>query len=194
MSTNKTSRFLPAYMVLDADPCPTYRNRFEERYEVTGVEVTVELAVSQSEDWDWYWAADALLSYEGYDEFRSRVSAENEAYDKYMAPFRTAISAAYDNADRVYEEFREAGPKDGQRWDEFYAEGDRLYGYEMAVARAAEEAMRGVLNKRLRVAEATAFAEIFISEGEPKVEQEVEQAPEDDGLCHCWVCEARRAD
>jgi hypothetical protein len=149
-------RILTRETVEDYDPCWTFSTRFEERFPEQ-VEVTVELAVSQALDWDWHWAADRLLSPNGYDAW-SRISLQAEDdYDAAIEPYSKLLTAAYDEADRVYSNTRYSTLS--------RAKADEAYQATLEIPRAAGDAAREIANRRWQEARAKAWAEIYISEG-----------------------------
>lgn len=100
------SRTLEFQTVRRFGPCWEYRSKLQERYPES-VEVTVELAVSQANDWDWYWAAENLLTTDGYHAFCDRASDAERERQKVIEPYnnvrramRQAMKAEYDRVRR----------------------------------------------------------------------------------------------
>lgn len=147
------SRILTRETVLRWDPCYTYRSRFLDRFPES-VEVTVKLAVSQANDWDWFWAAENLLkSTTTFDELSD---AAYKIYEAAMRPFRDLEEA---RAQEIVGEYRRIDRTQGWR------EASKFWDTAMNVvvaARAAADAAAGAVYKQ---AQAKAWAECYIAEG-----------------------------
>lgn len=87
-----TSRTLTREMVLKGDPCGYYRRQFVSRFPES-VEVTEGLAVSQANDWDWWWAASHLLSSGAYSKFRDLAREAEVAYTDTLEPYHNVVRA-----------------------------------------------------------------------------------------------------
>jgi len=185
MSEVKTSRVLTRETVMRGNPCDEYRERFNERFPES-VEVTVELAVSQAEDWDWYWAASQLLTTNGYNTFCNNQRTAEGKYDAVMQPYRVLMDAAYSEADSVYQQALNEGYT--LHYTVRYDRANKAYAEVMAVPRAAIAAARKIAQKRLNEAHAKAWAEIFISE----TDEQLKASQADDG-CTCDSCGEDRA-
>jgi len=182
MSTNEASRFLSTDSVMDNNPCDTYRWRFRDRFAERGIVVTVDLAVQQAADWDWFWAAEHLLSNKGYWAWRDLNDGFEAEYESTMQPYHDVAEPAYTRAGSVYRDRLDELEGNPKRWEL----ANEAYAYELEVVQAALEAARGVASKRQEIARAKAFAEIFIAEGAPKAEQEIESTDirNDPNYCH----------
>lgn len=165
MSEVKTSRKLLVSEVLRGDPCYTYSQRLSERFSGE-IEVTVELAVSQADDWDWYWAASRLLTEAGYDKFSSAVGKANEEQDQELKPLRDLRRSAHDQARTEYNRVLEEHPKEDNYWitDAAYRAANKVYSELTEVADAGYDAARKVVQGRVNKVAAEAFATLYISE------------------------------
>lgn len=190
MSNNKASRILTRDELLSHDPCFYYRDLFTQRFPVS-VEVTVELAVSQAQDWDWHFAAGALL--DDCEPFRAAYHASSNEYEAVMAPYVKAVELKYDEALMVYRQRRDALVEGGMNYYDACNEADMAYEGFVEVERAAREAVRLIASRRLNEALARSFAELYIAEGEA-VGGASYEAPEpdpeegyesDDETCYC---------
>lgn len=166
-----TSRLLTLEMVLKGSPCYEYRNRFTQRYGVDGVMVTVEKALSESDDWDWEWAGKILLSRKSKAEFSRRSREAEKAYDVTMQPYWDLVNVAYSK----YYDVRDAAAMTDEYlslgWNDRYAYLDKLSEGIMSVSEAAKQAANEVASKIQTRARITAFAELFILDG-PAYEEE----------------------
>jgi hypothetical protein len=187
MSEVKASRVLTRETVMWGNPCDEYRERFNERFPES-VEVTVKLAVSQAEDWDWYWAAQKLLTQKGYNTFCNNTRVVGQEYDATVQPYQDLMNAAYRKADDVYRQAVDDGPAQGLYYNVRYDRANKLYNEVVAVPSAAFAAARKVAQKRLNEAHAKAWAEIFITE----TDEQLKASPADDG-CTCDGCREDRA-
>lgn len=164
MSENK-SRTLTRAALLREEPCYTYSSRFIDRFPESGVAVTVELAVEQAEDWDWWWAANSLLTPEGYQQWREIQRAAEPVYEDSLRPYNDLVNRAYELAAKTRAKIMRGMDFYSKEWD---AANDRASAAEqeiLEIPRAASKAAYRVAGKHLHRAEAKAFAEIFISEG-----------------------------
>jgi hypothetical protein len=155
-----TSRILTRQMVMGHDPCPSQRNLFMERFPEQ-VEVTVELAVSQASDWDWYWAADELLSYDGYRQWQAIRQAANGQFTSPLEPYRELFDQAYDAAWVARDEVLRGDfsvPEVGAA--------QMTFEESLAIPWAALAAAKKIATDRYKRATAKAWAEIYIAEGE----------------------------
>lgn len=164
MSEVKTSRTLKVSEILRGDPCYTYSQRLRERFE-TEINVTVELAVSQADDWDWYWAASRLLTQAGYEKFSAAVEEGYEAQDEELQFLRDASRSAHSRARDEYNRVL-ADSRDGNGWvfDDAYHAANKAYSELTEVVDAAYEAARKVTGARVNKIAAKVFAELYIGE------------------------------
>lgn len=165
MSEVKTSRTLKVSEIRRGEPCYTYSQRLRERFE-TEINVTVELAVSQADDWDWYWAASRLLTQAGYEKFTSAVDKVYERNDAQLEPLRVASREAHNQARNEYHRVLEEHPKEGNYWitDAAYRAANQAYSEVIEVIDAAYEAARKVVQGRVNKVAAEAFATLYIGE------------------------------
>lgn len=166
-----TSRLLTLEMVLKGSPCYEYRNRFTERYGKDGVVVTVEKALSESDDWEWGWAGSVLLSRKAKAEFSRRSREADKAYDDAMKPYWDLSDAAHD---KYYEARSEAQLTNEYRalgWNDRYTYLDKASGVILEIPNAAQRAAEKIAAKRRSDARIIAFAELFILDG-PAYEEE----------------------
>lgn len=166
-----TSRLLTLEMVLKGSPCYEYRNQFTERYGENGVEVTVEKALSESDDWDWEWAGAVLLTRKAKAEFSRRSREADRAYDEVMQPYWDLVNAAYD---KYYEVRTEASLTDeyrALRGNDRYAYLDKRTEGIIAIPNAAQRAANEIAAKQRSDARITAFAELFIQDGAAYAEE-----------------------
>lgn len=164
MSEVKTSRTLKVSEILRGDPCYTYSQRLRERF--TGeIEVTVELAVSQADDWDWYWAASRLLTQAGHEKFKSAVDKGHETQKEYLQLLRDASRDAHRKAQIEYNRVLETSRGENY-WvsDDAYRAADKVYSELTEVVDAAYEAARKVTNGRVNKIGAETFATLYIGE------------------------------
>lgn len=166
MSTNK-SRVLTLDTVLAEEPCGFYRRQFTDRFPVS-VEVTTDLAKSQAAEWDWFWAAEMLLSYEGFqmwlEIYRKAMNARDEAVANWSAG--AAAREAYDKADEAYNRVHEEVYAATNDWDAAYNE---AYDASRKISRVADAvliAVRKVTREIYNETIAVKWAEIYIAEGE----------------------------
>lgn len=172
-----TSRLLTLEMVLKGSPCYEYRNRFTERYGKDGVVVTVEKALSESNDWDWEWAGAVLLSRKAKAEFSRRSREADKAYDETMQPYWDLSNAAYDrylaarDAAQVTAEYRALG------WNDRYDYLDKASVGILEIPNAAQGAAEEIAAKRRSDARIIAFAELFILDGAAYEEEHKDDEP-----------------
>lgn len=179
-----TSRVLTREMVLRNRPCSEYRYRFMERFPVS-VEVTKELAVSQAEDWDWWWAAEQLLSFDAYRKFSSIVNRLDNEHDARMTPLYNLMN---DTRNKVYAAQDES---DTQNYALTYRERqdlrDTIRAELMGPAIAARDAAYKVSNTfRLRNI-AAAWAELFLADEEAYNLQHQQDIPFVEGRDGQWA-------
>lgn len=166
MSEVKTSRKLLVSEILRGDPCYVYSQRLADRFKDAVINVTTELAVSQADDWDWYWAASRLLTQNGYDEFskivnKAEIAQSNELEDlrKLARAKRELARAEYDQVLRIEVE------KEGNWYSNAaYEAANKAYNRIVEPIDAALDAARKVTEHRVNVVEAQTFAELYISE------------------------------
>lgn len=166
-----TERLLTLEMVLKGSPCYKYRNRFIERYGENGVTVTVEKALSESNDWDWEWAGSVLLSRKAKAEFSRRSRGADQAFDDAMKPYWDLYNAAYDKYYRARVEASRTDEYQKLSWNDRYDYLDKASDGILEIPRAAQNAADQIAAKRRCDARITAFAELFILDG-PAYEEE----------------------
>lgn len=132
-----TSRALTREMFMKGHPCYIYRTRFIERFPVS-VEVTAELAVSQADDWDWWWAAYYLLSKAGYAEFSIRVAEVEQIYADTLAPYRAVRAALQSEAEKQQMLYRDKLHEDGVPYYDAEDKSYILYGSLMRTVGSGE--------------------------------------------------------
>jgi len=164
MGSNK-SRTLTYDTLFNLGACREYRERFQERFPSGSVEMTVEMAVEQAEDWDWHWAAGMIKDRDAWYE---RESAASEEYNKSIKPYSELASTKRVEARKVYDEvFRRVEQENyPYGYNRAYDAATAAFNEITEISRAAMNAAREVAQKRLNVAYATAFAELYIAEGE----------------------------
>jgi hypothetical protein len=165
-----TSRVLTREMVLRQDPCSEYRNRFIERFPVS-VEVTVELAVSQAEDWEWGWAATSLLSSKAQRKLYPRMRDAENTFDSTMQPYWDLVNAAYNKYHEAFDqakaEARSKGMNSLQQWDYAEQQAARI----LEIPNAAVKAVNKVAQKIKSQEIARAWAEQFIQDYDAYAEE-----------------------
>lgn len=172
-----TSRLLTLEMVLKGSPCWEYRNRFTERYGENGVEVTVEKALSESDDWDWEWAGAILLSRKAKAEFSRRSREADRAYDEVMLPYGELVLGAYDKYHAVREEAFQTDEYRALDWNDRYEYLDKIVEGFMTIPNAAQRAANEIATKRRSDARISAFAELFILDGPAYAEEHKNDEP-----------------
>ena len=187
MSEVKTSRVLTRETVMRGNPCDEYADRFNERFPES-VEVTVELAVSQAEDWDWYWAAQKLLTQKGYNTFHNNMRVADREYDVAIQPYSGLMDAAYSKANSVYQQAIDDNLTQGLNFDKPHSNANKLYAEVVAVPSAALAAARKVAQKRLNEVRAKAWAEIYLTETDEEL-----GANKIETQCDCDSCREDRA-
>jgi hypothetical protein len=185
-----TSRLLTRDMVLKGSPCYEYRNRFTERYGQDGVMVTVEKALSESDDWDWEWAGAILLSRKAKAEFSRRSREAEKAYDDAMKPYWGLVNAAYDKYYEVRSQASREAFEKGLSYGARYEYMDKASEGIISVPNAAQNAAHQIAGKMRSDAWITAFAELFILDeeayneehknDEPVYDPDLEREDEDD--------------
>lgn len=159
------SRTLTREMLLKGGPCQEYRSRFEKRFPES-VEVTLELALSQIDDWDWYWAGHYLLSQEARREFHKRNAEAENAYDSALKPYQDLVNEAYTK----YYDARDKATTD---WATRTDLGTTLSRYQyinkmseniLPIPNAALNAAVEVASMILRTAKVHAFVELFLED------------------------------
>lgn len=159
------SRILTRETVMNRKPCPTYRNRFIERFPVQ-VEVTVDLAISQAMDWDWPWAAEQLLSYKGWQQWREPQIALWADFDDALRPYSEIVNRVADEHRPQRLDRRDELVQQGMSWNQATDQAWDEFAKKLEVPRAARDAVENLLEKRYQEARAKLWAEIYISEGE----------------------------
>lgn len=158
-----SSRVLTRATVEEYGPCYECSSRFEERFPES-VNVTVELALSQSSDWDWWWAADNLLTAEGYETFRTTVHEMENEYDKQMEPYQKAWADVRNSSYETYDKILRQEQASGKTYNESYRIANAWWKDTTELPQAALAAAREVVTSRMRKIEAKTWAEIYISE------------------------------
>ena len=177
MSDNK-SRTLTLAMLIDAGACYTYTQQFRERFPEGSVDMTVDLAVSQAKDWDWYFAAGAFLC--DRTDWNSKINEAERQYSASIRPYRELLSNTRVEASKLFEGLAE---KHGYYTDEYYkaySEVDVEFQRRMAVPRAAYNAACEAAALAVSTAQARAFAEQYIAEDGMPLEV--------DEPCDCGSC------
>jgi hypothetical protein len=177
-----TSRVLTRETVEKGKPCYEYSKRFEERFPVS-VEVTAELAVTQAEDWNWDWAAATLLTCEGVAQWNRLNDKARGRYDDIVLPYQDALEAAWRKYNEAHAKAVNEGYALGLHSSSVYDRAKMLSEHLVEVERAAMAAVREVAGKRLREAQARAWAEIYITETDEDL-----FADRQDDRCACGDC------
>lgn len=172
-----TSRLLTKEMVLKGSPCYEYRSLFSERYGENGVEVTVEKALSESNDWDWEWAGAILLSRKAKAEFSRRSREAAQKYDSTMRPYWDLTNAAYDEYYRVRDQAAIEASTKGLNYGQRYDYTDKASVGIMDVPEAAAQAADEIAAKLRTDARITAFVELFITDGAAYEEEHKNDEP-----------------
>ena len=181
------SRTLTLAMLRQAGACYTYTQQFQERFPSGAVELTVDLAVEQAREWDWYFAAGAFLrDREG---FTNKVSEAEKEYSSSIRPYREILSATRVEARKLFDGLGEKYGYYTDAYYEAYYEADKEFDRRMAFPRAVYNAACTEADRQLSTVQARAFAEQYIAERQDGA-AEVAEEPEDDGLCHCEFCES----
>lgn len=165
MSEVKTSRKLLVSEILRGGPCYEYSHKVAERFSVE-IEVTVELALSQADDWDWYWAASRLLTEEGYEKFSKIVNDAENSHAAQLQPYRDLAKQARDEARIEYNRVLAIEVEKPGNWysDAAYIAANVAYAQVTDVSEAALSAARKVVQLRVNKVQAKAFAELYIGE------------------------------
>lgn len=172
-----TSRLLTLEMVLKGSPCDEYRNRFTQWYGEDGVTVTVEKALSESDDWDWEWAGARLLSRKAKAEFSRRSREADKAYDETMQPYWDLYNAAYDKYCDVRNEARLTDEYRALDWNDRYVYLGKASVDILEIPTAAQNAAHEIADKRRANARIIAFAELFILDGAAYEEEHKDDEP-----------------
>jgi hypothetical protein len=170
-------RLLTLDMVLRTQPCWHYRNLFRERYGNDGVMVTVEKALSELEDWDWYWAGTHLLSRKAEAEFSRRFREAEKAYATAMQPYWDLVNAAYDKYYAARGAALEEARSKGLSYTERYGFMDKASEGILTIPQAAADAASKIADRRLITAKIIAFAELFIADEEAYNEEHKDDGP-----------------
>lgn len=161
------SRILTRETVMYFQPCSEYRTRFEALFPV-GVAVTVDLAVSMADKWDWRWAAEYLLSERGYWTWDFEDDAWLNEYFDTMRPWEDAYDQAWAAANTACAKARTEALDAGEDPQTARRRSVEVRDYALAPAQAAHEAAKKVALGRLYEARARKFAELYIAEGETR--------------------------
>lgn len=176
-----TSRVLTREMVLRNRPCSEYRHRFMDRFPVS-VEVTKELAVSQAQDWDWWWAAEQLLSYGAYKKFSDRINVIDNEYDAATRPYYELVNNARDEMYRKQDEAYNSN----MPYDERLKLREQVRKDLMEAPMAARDAATPILAKRRVEKIATLWAELFLADEEAYNLQHQQDIPFVEGRDGQW--------
>lgn len=155
-------------ILLEAGACIDYRQKFVKLYGWDGVvPLTVTLAESVADEWDWRWAAEYMLSDDGYAAWQDRTAEANRIYGATMGPVWDATADARDEAEQAaLKAYAEHDPETGSAWHAYYAARraimDPAYDRERQAEKEADHA--------LHVVQARVFAELWIQEGANKDE------------------------
>lgn len=156
-------RILQYATLLYRGACSDYRDLFIDSWGTGEVLVTMALVTEQAQRWDWEWAARYLLTEYGKMEWRDKVRAAADAYHAATSAVFTATNEGLVRAQREAEEVRRGytDPNSEAAWDAYQKVRDEimspLYEAENKVVREAGTAQK--------LAQATAWAEIYIKEG-----------------------------
>lgn len=155
------SRKITYNELLDHDACSPYRHRFMERF-ADGVELTVDLAVSQAADWDWHWAGGNLLK--DCDGFFEAYDTADHVMGTALRPYQELFDAAYQKIKTKADETRcdalNNGMSEYAAWDLY----DKIITDGTTVEYAAKEAAYEALHKIFQETIAREFAERYIAE------------------------------
>jgi len=179
-----TSRVLTRDMVLRNRPCSEYRHRFMDRFPVS-VEVTKELAVGQAQDWDWWWAAEQLLSYGAYKQFGERVNVIDNEYDAATAPYYKLVNDARDVLYQRQDAATDANPQ--LSYPERVELREKIRRELMEAPIAARDAATPILAKRRVEKIATVWAELFLADEAAYNEQHQHDVPFVEGRDGQWA-------
>lgn len=165
MSEVKTSRKLLVSEIRRGEPCYVYSQRLSERFNVE-IDVTVELALSQADDWDWYWAASRLLTQKGYNEFSRIVNKVEDAQSDDLKDLRKLVSAKRELARAEYDQVLRIEVEKEGNWysNAAYEAANKAYARIVEPFDAALHAARKVTEHRVNVVKAQTFATLYISE------------------------------
>jgi hypothetical protein len=165
MSEVKTSRKLLVSEILRGDPCYVYSQRLEQRFNVE-IDVTVELAVSQADDWDWYWAATRLLTAAGYEKFSEAVRKMDSEQNSQLKEFNTLARRDREQARIEYDRVLRIEVEKPGNWhtNAAYIAANKAYNQVVEVSEAALHAARKVLDGRTNKFAAETFATLYIGE------------------------------
>lgn len=165
MSEVKTSRKLLVSEILRGDPCYVYSQRLSERFNVE-IDVTTELAVSQADDWDWYWAASRLLTAAGYEAFSLAANKAESAQSEELEELRKLARAKRELARAEYDQVLRIEVEKEGNWysNAAYEAANKAYARIVEPIDAALDAARKVTKHGVNVVEAQTFAELYISE------------------------------
>ena len=181
------SRTLSYSDLYNKGACSEYRDKFVERFGDGSVQLTVTMAVEQAQDWDWDWAAGAFLT--NREEWYNRTGDLRKDYANTVRPYREAVQAKHDEANRAWEAAKARALNEGKGWDAAYTLADEAYNAVFEVESAALKGVQDFASKRLSKIKAEIFAEMFIAEAEtgmPKIEDKEEET--DDGSYFCSIC------
>lgn len=155
--------------------CQEHRERFSDLFPEGHVEVTVELCVRHATTFDWEWAADALLTKDAQELYRTEIGRADREYDDAVEPTLTAYTAVREPAHEVYTESIEAA-------FEAYWAGGSYEAHQRAIApakvvleetvkdtREAHYAASRAAHKVFIAAQARAFGNAFLSEANQAV-------------------------
>lgn len=157
-------RTLTLQTLLYKGACEEQTDLFKKLFPDGQVTVTVELAMALADKWSWDWAAETLLSDDGWREWLRETQPAEDTYQRQMRPFWDAEHAAYARANQAREKFGDAWVKEHPGQDAETV----VYYQERKIWRPAEIATQeaSLLYRPALVGTyARVFAEIYIREG-----------------------------
>jgi len=193
MSENKTSRTISVSTILSYSPCHTYTKRLIERFGADGeILFTAEIAGEQAQDWDWYWAAEKLLTWTEADAFYTAAREISAKHSPTSHPYRNMLREARREAEGIFSDTRDKLITEGaSSWDA-YEMANKAYTEHTAPAEAAYRAVYKLAEERINQEWASKFAELFLAsskELQPYEESYYSDSDyeeyEDDEPCNC---------
>lgn len=150
------------------DACSDYRTQFARLFG-RDITVTVALAEEQAASWDWEWAAEYLLTTEGFHAF-------NEVNGAATGNYRATMRPAWDSLERVTDEgwaassevkrlYRAANPGATRLPEEVWAEADAAFNAVVGEERRRVDQFDKEERVKLFTVRARTFAELYIKEG-----------------------------
>lgn len=159
-------RILTLAQLFDAEACEDYTDPFQDKFGKE-VLVTVEVAISQADDWAWDWAAEYLL-HDNFHAYREAVRPFLKAHTTVLNPAETAHWEASRRALEAHAEFVRIfrAEHDEQMTLEAWEKAREVYREITAPTAEALYAVEEAENLKLNQAKARIFAELYIKEGE----------------------------